>query len=1389
MRALLAALLVLASGFALAQEPAGPAAASGGAAPPPAEGERPLETLREAVDAWEAEARDYHRDVQQLVKERVRRLEQRYERHLEELEALERKARLDAIAPAEEFLRRYPDDPLQTPEVMYRLAELHYERASDEHLLALREHTTRLQTPPGPGKTETPPEPRVEFSASIALYRKLLARFPSFREADGVRYLLAYCLEKQGQHVEGLAEYQRLIAQHPQSRFVTEAWVRIGEHFFDADPARVADALERAAEAYQQAARDARHPLHDEALYKLGWTYYRLDRFPEAVARFVALLDVYEAQARARGEQDVGGELREEALQYAALSLADERFAGAPAWPLALAELDGKPFGPELLRRTGDVLFELTRHEEAIALYRRVLQLTPLHPDAPRVQERIAPARARDRRQEEALAEGERLAATYAPGTPWRVHNRRNAMALGAADRLAEQALSGAALFHHQRAQAHRSAGREEDARHSYEVAARAYAAFLKRFPRSGRADEMRFYLAESLFQAQQFEAAARTYDEVRESPGAGRYRTEAAYAAVLAWQRHLEGEVKAGRASERKVLAAAERPKGSRPRPVALETPVRMLVDASDAFVRVGPQDARSAGVAYRAAELTFAHDDLPGARRRIETLMRSWPRAEVAGFATQLLAETYLVEEDWEGLEAATLRLAGDATIAAPDSARHGELVGLALSARFKRADQLLSQGRHEEAAQRYLTLVDEAPGHAFADEALNNAAVANESLGRFDTARRLFERLVRELPTSPLVEGALFRAAVDAEQSYDFDGAVESYRRLVRDFPSSRHREAALGNAAQVLEAQGRRDEAVETYLRAAELFPDGTDAPAHLLRAARLRERQEDWRGAIRLLEGFLARHSNQPSNVEQGVEAHRRIGDAWQRLGNARAAREAWTASARSFEQRGLTSETHPLAADAASAARFAVAEAELAEFERLAISGQGQALVRSLNAKKAALKRASDAYGEVFALKRLSWLLAAQYRRGFLLQRYAATLVETPVPEEVRRLGEAEVIAYQETVAAEAAQYEELAADAFRATLDVARKSSVSNAWTRRAREALHHLRPAESPLPAEPPVHLTTEELFPASPAVLSAPASVQLSQGNAEAAEAEARRALARSSRDIPALHVLARVSMRTGKDALARRVLEDARTLAPEDAATLYALGLVQLRQGEREAALQSFRGASAPTLRPNCTEPSPLPPNSPRPPTSPLPRGEGQGEGVVQPGCATPSTFAEAHNNAGALLLDAGDTPGALTALNAAVTAAPDLAPALLNLASALRASGDAAGALQHVQRARALRPDLADAELHLALLHLDGPVPGTDDVVRLRTALAALERYRSKGGKDERTEGWEKEARKALEREERRRERAQPEQPRPSAPTDPSGPSAAPSTPTSATLPP
>lgn len=1044
--------------------------------------QRQLDEMGRAIERYEEESKEYSRDVQELVEKRYQekraRLAESYEKAIAELEVVERKERLDAIAEFEEFLRRYPEEPRQTPDVMFRLAELYYERSADDQALAMRAYEEKLKRQ-DPSKPEPAlAEPPVNFTPSIEVYRTLLSRFPGYRLNDGAAYLLGYCLEKQNEFDKGLVAYHQLIGRYPKSRFTTEAWVRIGEYYFDAF--NDSTALTKAADAYEHATQNTTHPLYDKALYKLGWTYYRMDRFDDAVGRFLVLADYYQAQAKARGEETVGGDLRAEALQYTAISLADEKWGSLAKAKELFERLGGRPYEADIYRRMGQVFFDQTRHADAIEAFRLVLAKDPLAPDAPQIQQKIVEAYERDRRLEESFAESSKLADNFSPGTAWYEKHRHDPETLSAAQKLTEKSLYSTAIYHHQQALSLKSKGNFTEAKSSFEVAAKAYTAYLERFPRSKTAYEMTFYLAECLYNALRFPEAAQAYQTVRDSTQGVKFFKEATFSAVLAYQKQLEALKQNHQLPDLKALKSSERPEGEKVQPIALAPVEKKFIAASDFYGARQAEDEKAPGIAYKAAELLYAHNAFPEARKRFERIIQTYPKTEVAKFSANLIVESFLVDKDWKSVEDTAARLAANPAVIDPKSDLHKELVKFKLAGRFKLADELMAKRDYDAAAAKYIELVEEAPHHEFADKALNNAAVAYENTRRFDSALKLYQRVYSEYPRSKLADGALFRVAVNAENSYDFDKAVRSYQKLVKDYPKSKDREPALFNAARLLEGQQRYREAAQALTRSAELFPSTDDAPKNIYRAALIYEKERDYKGEIRALQEFVNKYGNRGSQVDLVVDGKKRIGDALQKLGQDPEARRAYELAAHEFDRRRLKPDKYPQAAEAAAQARFQVAEYAFKDFDKLKIGGRGKALERSFKDKRAAVKKVNDAYAEVFPYKRLEWTLAALYRRGFALERFGNTIIETPVPVDVKRLGDEAVAAYQDLLAQQTAALEDKAVESYVTTLAEARKNHISNEWTKRTLESLNRYRPTEYPVLKEPKAALSTDATYP---------------------------------------------------------------------------------------------------------------------------------------------------------------------------------------------------------------------------------------------------------------------------------------------------------------------
>ena len=1039
--------------------------------PPTAEEIGAVDTLEEQLKELESALNYYQRGVESYVEgqtELVRfkyqkqkdQLASQYERRIETLELEERERRAEAIERFEVFLQKYPGDPVYTPDAMFRLAELYFEKSSDDFLRESRAYEEELIAA-DEGRRETepePPEPR--YDKTIGLHRKLLDRFPDYRLSDAARYLLGYAYSEMGQEQLALVAYNELVSQHDDSRFLPEVWTRIGEIYFDSS---TSEDLERAISAYQNVLQYRSSPYYDKALYKIAWTYYRLDRYDESVDAFVELVRYADEQKEATGI--TGSELRSEAIQYIAISLAEETWGGFSTAQKKLGALRNDAYTQEIWKRYGEVLFEQTRYQDAIQVLAYTLERYPKAAANPEAQSRIVQAYEQLRDFDAATVAREQLVDRYGRESKWAKANVSNKEALARAASLTERSLYTAALFRHQQAQSLRSQGDTESSKSQYKAAATAYEDYLARFPDSGSAYDFSFYLAETLYYSDDFARASEQYASVRDSAVNNKHLEAAALFSVISLEKRIEQLENGGQLPKLAVLTASERG-GRAVRPKTLPPTRNALVVASDRYIEIVPRSNNVPAIAYRAAEEFYKHDRYDEARARFERIVAAYPGDKVAQYSANLIIESYLAVEDWDKVDEWSSRLIEVAKRGSGGETRGGELVGnledVRLKAQFKIAERLNDQGDFEAAAESYVQLVDAHPESEVADKALFNAAVAYEKVKRYDTASQIYQRIYDSYPKSGLAPRALFRVGINAEKGFDFEAAIAAYNRLVRRYPSSDDRADALFNVAVVLEHMQRYPQAANAYRRYATTFEARPDAGDVYFRSALVYEKLKRWDKVVATLRDFVRSYGDTPQQRERIVQAHLKIGAAELERRQRRAALAAYQKCVSEFQRLRLAISAR--AGGYAAKCAFELAEFQFLTYDRIQLNGNERQQVTALRKKAQAQRKVERAFASVFKYKRLEQTLAASYRIGHSYERFAEALFAAPVPRDLRRDPDLED-EYKAQLEDQAAVLERKAEQAYRRAHKEARRSGVTNAWTFRILEGLNRFAPNEFPI------------------------------------------------------------------------------------------------------------------------------------------------------------------------------------------------------------------------------------------------------------------------------------------------------------------------------------
>jgi len=1109
------------------------------------------DVLKEAAE-FDAAGESYRATVKGIVKkEYTKRRNQTvnsYEKRIRKTEAEERVHRIAAIALFENFLRRYPNDTKWTPDVIFRLAELYFEKSHDEYLqaedryqkdFAAYEATlAAFKAGRRPNKPTVPVPPRNDYSETIRLHRQLIHDFPDYRLRDGAYYLLGFCLSETGHEALGNQAFLSLVCSNkyrpplvdeaptpvapepmddalgsarrvtmdtlggrgaevpkvseqvyanctplnPKSKFISEAWIRIGEYHFDENQ------LPQAIAAYRHVISlgSKKNAYFDEALYKLAWTYYRADRFTEAINNFDKLVVYSDKEEDRTGK--IGSAMRPEAVQYLAISFAEDDWDGdtLPDAESGIQRIEKfyknrtkEKHVYEVYKRLGEIYFDTNKYDEAVAVFKLMLARWPNRPGNPEIQDKVILALERQRKFDQAMDEREEFTRLFGRGTQWEKKNRDNTKALKKAREYDEQALIQAAVYHHKRGQDLKAKGLAGDvaaltmAGKEYALAARAYEKYLERFPNTKNSYEIKYSYASCLYYSQRFLEAGKVFSEVRDSNLDNRYQEDAAFSATKAYEEYISLQVQKG-ALPNPPLPKADQPPGSLT-PMPLPDAYAKWQQALDAYRKTQPHSAKTPRLTYKAAEISYRFLNFDDARKRFSSIYDQYCKTPMATTAGQAVLVTYQLTKNMDKMEEWAIKLkSGKCGVGGAEGKKIAEEARmLHLGIRFKKADLLMKKGKWEVAAKAYLALVDSDPTGSDADKALNNAAVCYEKDKRFESATRIYERVWQQYPKSQYAGNAVWRTALNYQRIFEFDKAVNNFLILADSdrFKNSPNRLDSIYNAAVILENDQAYGRAARLFVRYADAKGITKEAADAYFRAGLIYAKMNNTEAMNRIFREFPKRYAGVEGQEPRIVQGIFEIAKAADKRGDWRTARKYYRMTQAEFTMRGLQPASD--AAEYAANAAFLLVEYKLKSFLKSTIKGA----LRRVPPKQKRMARQALAlkrdYEKVLAFKRIRWSLAAMFRFGTIYEHFARTMDaayrSAPIPRQVKRLGDEAIDIYRGQVdQLLTQQVDPIVAQAkafYVACVNKAKEVGVSNKYTEDAMRKLSTFDPIKYPL------------------------------------------------------------------------------------------------------------------------------------------------------------------------------------------------------------------------------------------------------------------------------------------------------------------------------------
>lgn len=842
------------------------------------------------------------------------------------------------------------------------------------------------------------------YATTIQGYLALLASNAGQQNRDEILYQLAKAYELSGKQEMSVQTLQTLIADFPESAYVTEARFRLGEFYFSRKQYR-------SAEQYYTAVVDSgeRTAYYRNGLYMQGWSYFKLNDFERAMEAFGKALDSillyqdYELLAKNQAAL-VDDTLRIMSLMFSYQDAADSAAA-------FFTRLGGRDYEHLVFDRLGDLLLQQERYNDTAVSYQTYIERNPNRKWAPMFQVKSIEVYRKGRFLSRILPGKESFVAAY--GTRSAFWSNSDADTRTYILQHLHQYLLELSQFYHAKAQdlkrqqqAARSASKQLLARDSFRQAADYYQQFVDAFPLDPEHDRLLFLLAESLYEAEDYQQAIVVYEEVAYLLQDHPRGADAGYSAVLAYQ-HLLDQAQQNLSAQAGSLSSIDTALAQRD-----IVDLRLLLIAAQLrFADRYAADSRAVALLAKASESQLELEDYPAAISSATKLSQWSPQpAEqyrltawlVLGHARFALQDYAIAEHDYGQARA----------IMGPKHKLYNDISERIAASVYRQAEGDLACGYWPQAVEHLLRVRDVAPQSPIRIQAEYDAATYLLREAQWSRAIEVLLTFRQRYPDHPYLQDIPAKLALAYEKEGQFGLAADELMIMALQEGDPEGARQAHYQAAEFYEKAGQQDDALDTYRSYAHKYPQ----PFAVVMEVR-----------YKLSEFYVAR--NEPDKrrywLQKLIDGDHDAGDK------------------RSDRSRYLAALASTVFADDARVA-----------FNRIKLT---LPLKKSLKQKKKALQRALDAYQKTSAYGVEEFATLATYRIGEIYAQLSRDLMDSDRP---RGLSELELEQYDILLEEQAFPFEE---DAIRIHEANARRTweGLYDNWVKESFTALRKLLPA----------------------------------------------------------------------------------------------------------------------------------------------------------------------------------------------------------------------------------------------------------------------------------------------------------------------------------------
>jgi tetratricopeptide (TPR) repeat protein len=650
-----------------------------------------------------------------------------------------------------------------------------------------------------------------QFDLAISAYKRLLEQSPDHEKSDQLMYQLSKAYDLSGDMDQSMVILDQAVEKHPDSIHYAEAQFRRAEIFFAMPDYQAAEL------AYGEVIKQGQTTVHyKNALYMHGWSLFKQQRYRDSLRSFIGVLDL--SIVKGSRVENLGRGDRELTLDVLrVMSVVFSYLDGATTIAKVFDELGDRHYMPVVYAQLGKLYLDKERYRDSAEAYRAFIEKFPSHDESPVLYAKLIDAYIAGAFSDEVLQEKEKYITYYGIRSDFwaqKTTNSRNYIRP-----YLKQYLPELARHYHAKAQGATkvlAAGKKtskktkpvtaQSIKARYLKAGDYYSEFIDTFPVDEQVPEMRFLLAESRFEAGEYEAAIEAYEIVAYRHANNKRSTEAGYAAIVAYGKLLSQLNQANPVDNDKV-----------------DTWLRLKIDSQLRFANTYFDDKRADSVLAKSSEELLELKEYRQAFEAAELLVRKQPPATKALRKTAwlVIGLSQFELEQYAQSEMAyqeTLKL-----MPAKDPGRKDIVERLAATV-YKQGEMAMTSGNQIGAAEQFLRVASVAPASKIGVTAQFDAANAFLAASSWDQAINVLNRFRRANPNNKLSADIPAKLVVAYQGSGQLSRAADELTSIYKKSNDEGVKRESLYQAAELYEQAGDITAAIDRYRTYAHSFAD-------------------------------------------------------------------------------------------------------------------------------------------------------------------------------------------------------------------------------------------------------------------------------------------------------------------------------------------------------------------------------------------------------------------------------------------------------------------------------------------------------------------------------------------------------------------------------------